>query len=561
LTNLVNAFLAGGAAAADNGRLERQLKPGQDRAGSNNAFDSLLNNVSEAERPDAIRRQGPQEAGFAARPERSLERNLERSPDKNLEKSPDKGADAKRASEATSKNRSADKNRPTDKNKPADKAPADWNQDRDKTVSGDNRPGHVIDITAMLQAGGGPWQSDGHDGPDMNQPADKTGAVSSGAAGIYIDKNGESAPRQADPGVEQLVDGLAKSLGLSGDDISRILASLGMEPGDLAQDAKLSKFMQAALGADSPGELLNVPGMSGIMRGVGESIARYAAQKPGQSADNTQAAAQAGDASVSAAADAPPEASQLTDGRHNGGEGRERRGDASGGQNAAAAMQSKQSGQSAQSVIEAAAAKMNASGAGARFMINQVNAAGAAETNMLSIAGQAAQTGQTADIQAGPDMKAALFRADSDLQDVVNQVMESMKAGFRDGRAEIRVRLSPDNLGDVSLKVTAQNGIVTAHFTAESRRVKETLESNFDGLRDVLRQQGVQIENISVSVRQDAPGGQSGQSDRGQRLSDAGTGHGGRQHNNDEFPADEPYDEPRAIDASAILLNSVEYAV
>jgi len=86
--------------------------------------------------------------------------------------------------------------------------------------------------------------------------------------------------------------------------------------------------------------------------------------------------------------------------------------------------------------------------------------------------------------------------------DVINQIMGRVRAQAGENFTEIRIMLKPENLGDVTLRVLTQNGIVTAQFVAESQRVKEVLESNFNQLRDALSEQGVQISELSVSVRQ-----------------------------------------------------------
>ena len=85
---------------------------------------------------------------------------------------------------------------------------------------------------------------------------------------------------------------------------------------------------------------------------------------------------------------------------------------------------------------------------------------------------------------------------------VMNQIMSHVQSNPAERFAELRIVLKPENLGDVTLKVATQNGIVTAQFVAENQRVREVLEANFNQLRDVLQQKGLQISELSVSVRQ-----------------------------------------------------------
>jgi len=91
-----------------------------------------------------------------------------------------------------------------------------------------------------------------------------------------------------------------------------------------------------------------------------------------------------------------------------------------------------------------------------------------------------------------------------DAQDVIDQIMNQVKAtNAGNGFTEMRIALRPENLGDLVLRVLTQNGIVTAQFEAENQRVKEALEANFNQLRDALEEQGIKFSELSVSVRQD----------------------------------------------------------
>jgi len=85
-------------------------------------------------------------------------------------------------------------------------------------------------------------------------------------------------------------------------------------------------------------------------------------------------------------------------------------------------------------------------------------------------------------------------------QDIVNQITDAVRVEVRGGVTEVRLLLRPESLGEVSLKIATQNGIVTAQFVAENQRVREIIEANFDELKDVLAQRGVEVSALSVSV-------------------------------------------------------------
>ena len=85
-------------------------------------------------------------------------------------------------------------------------------------------------------------------------------------------------------------------------------------------------------------------------------------------------------------------------------------------------------------------------------------------------------------------------------REILNQIFDKIKVDIRPGVSEIKMNLKPESLGEVSLRIASENGIITAHFVAESQRVKEIIESNFNQLRDSLSEQGVNISELSVSV-------------------------------------------------------------
>jgi flagellar hook-length control protein FliK len=88
--------------------------------------------------------------------------------------------------------------------------------------------------------------------------------------------------------------------------------------------------------------------------------------------------------------------------------------------------------------------------------------------------------------------------------DVIEQIMSQVKLTSAGGQfTEIKMTLRPESLGDIVLRVLTHNGIVTAQFEAESQRVKEALEADFNMLRDALEEQGIKFSELSVSVRQD----------------------------------------------------------
>jgi hypothetical protein len=98
---------------------------------------------------------------------------------------------------------------------------------------------------------------------------------------------------------------------------------------------------------------------------------------------------------------------------------------------------------------------------------------------------------------------------------VIEQIVERFEIDPAPRVSEIKITLKPESLGDVTLRVQSENGLISAQFLAENQRVKEIMESSMNSLRDALSQQGVNVSQLSVSVGQDESNGAQNQSRRG----------------------------------------------
>jgi len=87
---------------------------------------------------------------------------------------------------------------------------------------------------------------------------------------------------------------------------------------------------------------------------------------------------------------------------------------------------------------------------------------------------------------------------------IFNQIIESAKITLNEEVSEMAIKLKPDNLGNVSLKLVIERGMVLAKFDVENQIVKQALESNLEDLRSSLAEKGFQIKEFNVSVNKDS---------------------------------------------------------
>lgn len=83
---------------------------------------------------------------------------------------------------------------------------------------------------------------------------------------------------------------------------------------------------------------------------------------------------------------------------------------------------------------------------------------------------------------------------------VIHQIVRTAKTHVFDGGGEIAMRLEPAHLGSISMRVTADNGVITAHLRTGNDSVRQVLEAEIVALRQSLADSGIRVDSISVSV-------------------------------------------------------------
>lgn len=105
------------------------------------------------------------------------------------------------------------------------------------------------------------------------------------------------------------------------------------------------------------------------------------------------------------------------------------------------------------------------------------------------------------------------------------------------GMSEATISLNPENLGQVDVKITIQNGQVLAQFVTEKHMAKDMLDQQMSQLRSALQSQGLQVEKLEVTQSSSLQsqmynGGQGFGSSAGQQQS--GRRSNGREDQNDD---------------------------
>ena len=136
-----------------------------------------------------------------------------------------------------------------------------------------------------------------------------------------------------------------------------------------------------------------------------------------------------------------------------------------------------------------------------------------------SVANQSMSFQQNLDNQIGANQKvegnAAQTNQARETYNVPQQIVEQAKLLQRGTDSQMIIKLNPEHLGQLSLKVSVNgNGGVTATFHTDNAQVRAILETTMTQLKQQLDEQGIKVDNVEVHTG--LPDGQLPQ-DQGQQ--------------------------------------------
>ncbi len=88
----------------------------------------------------------------------------------------------------------------------------------------------------------------------------------------------------------------------------------------------------------------------------------------------------------------------------------------------------------------------------------------------------------------------------SQTQDIMDQIMDYMKIQLKPGMDQLEMQLHPASLGTVHIQISSKGGEITAQFQVQNETVKAAIESQVAELKESLRDQGVKVEAVQVTV-------------------------------------------------------------
>ena len=125
--------------------------------------------------------------------------------------------------------------------------------------------------------------------------------------------------------------------------------------------------------------------------------------------------------------------------------------------------------------------------------------------------------------------RAAAADAPFPTENVAQQLAGALKNSADGGRSELRLHLSPADLGGINIRLVSQGGQVTLRITADNSNTGQMLASGLDDLNRAMSHSGVHMDRTEISYSSaDSSGG--GQPDSGSHSFAGGSGSsdGGR---------------------------------
>ncbi|WLR52341.1 flagellar hook-length control protein FliK [Bacillus tianshenii] len=82
------------------------------------------------------------------------------------------------------------------------------------------------------------------------------------------------------------------------------------------------------------------------------------------------------------------------------------------------------------------------------------------------------------------------------------KIMQNSRfASFTNGNAQLTLKLNPEHLGTLSIKLVQMNGEMAARIIASTQSAKDLIESNIHQLRHLFSGQNVQVEKFEVNLQ------------------------------------------------------------
>ncbi|WP_028611035.1 flagellar hook-length control protein FliK [Paenibacillus harenae] len=112
--------------------------------------------------------------------------------------------------------------------------------------------------------------------------------------------------------------------------------------------------------------------------------------------------------------------------------------------------------------------------------------------------------GFTPPVQAAAAAATSFVVADQFAESMTGMIIQKFDVSTLNGVSEAKLMLFPEHLGQVDVRITMQNGLLTAVFQTDTAMAKDMLDNQMAQLRSALQAQGLMVDKLEVSQGQTA---------------------------------------------------------
>ena len=127
-------------------------------------------------------------------------------------------------------------------------------------------------------------------------------------------------------------------------------------------------------------------------------------------------------------------------------------------------------------------------------------AADAANEHIHAAAFAESRTVSAEEFAVPREAAAVPYANQADAMELIEQIARQVRVTVSAGATSMELQLNPENLGKIYLNITEKEGAIRAQFAAQNQTVKEALETQVAELRQTLNQQGIKVDAIEVTV-------------------------------------------------------------
>ena len=85
-------------------------------------------------------------------------------------------------------------------------------------------------------------------------------------------------------------------------------------------------------------------------------------------------------------------------------------------------------------------------------------------------------------------------------REIADQILDYIRSQRNEDFSSVEMQLHPASLGSLQIRVANQGGVMTANFITQNEQVKAVLENQLVQLQDQLKEAGVKVEAVEVTV-------------------------------------------------------------